>query len=166
MRIIRLLFYFSCEASDNEDDDDDEQANPASGAKGTFERDYRGVVHVKKYRIIQVKDHEDKQSLSDYDNINHEPRSAETKINSNEDIASLNLRLTSSSASGRIEHNAMTFTGEDVDQQELNKQDDDDEQVNDENQLIIMDETSDFREDEHDDDDYLSDHSHASDDFK
>lgn len=164
---MNVLFFPSCD-DDNDNEDDDDNSDDVS--KQTFERDYSGVVHAKKYRIIQVKDHEDKQTLSDYDNINHEHRSAETKINSNEDIVSLNLRMTSSSTSGRVEHNSLTFTGESADQQELNKQnddqddDDDDEQVNEEDQLIIMDETSDFRDDEQDE--YLSDHSQASDDFK
>ena len=162
--VFSSVVFDRCEADvQSESDEKDFESSMRS------EHDYSGVVHAKIYRIIEETDREDKQALSDYDNINHVQRSAETKTKSNEDIVSLNLVMTSPSSSERNEHDSMTFTGESVDQQDANKQDNDhyhhlEQRTEEENQLIMINPTSDCRDE--DQDGFFSDQSHYSDDIR
>ena len=83
--------------------------------------DFTGVVHATKYRVVEEQDHEDKQTLSDYDNVYHHHHHdlLGTKIRSNENIVSSNISLTSS-----MQHDQcpLPFTGEQVDKHDNNKQ--------------------------------------------
>jgi hypothetical protein len=95
---------------------------------------FTGVVHATKYRIIEEKDTDDRQALSDYDNVNHCDEH-ETNIRSHEDIVSLNLSSTSSMMNNV--HCPLTFAGEQVDQQMNSKQLIDDDMRLDQQQSII-----------------------------
>jgi hypothetical protein len=75
--------------------------------------DFTGLVHARKYRIMDEKDDgNNQQTLSDYDNVDHylEP---ETKLRSSADIVSLNRSMTSSVPR---EQCTATFTGEQLNQ--------------------------------------------------
>ena len=58
--------------------------------------DFTGLVHARKYRIVNEKDDgNNQQTLSDYDNVDHYLEQ-ETKLRSSADIVSLNRSMSSS----------------------------------------------------------------------
>ena len=106
-------------------DEDEQQQLDIDDDNDDDVEDFAGVVHATKYRVIEEQDHEDKQTLSDYDNVYHHHHDLlGTKIRSNENIVSSNISLTSS-----MQHDQcpLPFTGEQVDKQDTNKQPTDDD---------------------------------------
>lgn len=100
--------------------DEDEQQQQLDIDDDDDVEDFTGVVHATKYRVIEEHDHEDKQTLSDYDNVYlHHHDLLGTKIRSNENIVSSNISLTSSMQDDQC---PLPFTGEQVDKQDHNKQ--------------------------------------------
>ena len=104
------------------DDNEDEQQLDIPTDSTATDDHFTGVVHARKYRVVEEQDHDDKQTLSDYDNVyHHELR--ETAIRSNAKIVSSNISLTSSVQNDQC---PLPSTGEQVDKQDNNKQRTDD----------------------------------------